>query len=196
MAFVGHFETHLRQDFNQQHLHQHPHQYQSYRPAPTETLFRARPGYGVHEVLIETPEHNRHPGALTVVRPRTIEMIERRRATRRRFRTAVGVQLYTCPAGRRPIECILLNLSARGLACRADAKVINDVFVGSIVRVHFVLESGAAPFEFDARIITATPSDEGNFVLGIEFVENRKADAQRERLAGILSSSMKESRKD
>jgi UDPglucose--hexose-1-phosphate uridylyltransferase len=59
------FETHLRQDFNQQHLHQHPHQYQSYRPAPTETLFRARPGYGVHEVLIETPEHNRHPGALS-----------------------------------------------------------------------------------------------------------------------------------
>lgn len=27
-------------------------------------IFRAMTGYGVHEVLVETPEHNRHPGAL------------------------------------------------------------------------------------------------------------------------------------
>ncbi len=31
---------------------------------PGEAIFRDMSGYGVHEVLVETPEHNRHPGAL------------------------------------------------------------------------------------------------------------------------------------
>ncbi len=29
-----------------------------------EVLFQKMPGYGVHEVIIETPQHNRHPGSL------------------------------------------------------------------------------------------------------------------------------------
>ncbi len=32
---------------------------------PGESLFQAAPGYGLHEVIIEAPEHNRHPAAFS-----------------------------------------------------------------------------------------------------------------------------------
>lgn len=31
---------------------------------PGEAIFRDMPGYGIHEVLVETPRHNLHPGSL------------------------------------------------------------------------------------------------------------------------------------
>lgn len=128
-------------------------------------------------------------GAIGVVRPACVERVERRRALRRRFRSSTGVQLYRDGVRGNPIEGVLLNLSALGLACRVDAGFVKSTAVGLTVRVAFDLGCEGGAFEFDASVVCATPNGEGDIVLGLEFIESPKRTAQQDRLKTVLYTS-------
>ncbi|MFQ5591282.1 MAG: PilZ domain-containing protein [Phycisphaerae bacterium] len=127
---------------------------------------------------------------LRLVRPAAIALVERRRSRRRALRgnTQMTLRSDDPDAGWR-IQADVLNLSLNGVAgrtCESHAAGVLDI--GQIIRVAFTLGAPAAAFDLTARVVSWTPAaTRGNVVLGIEFVDDDRLDACRNRLRAALA---------
>ncbi len=127
---------------------------------------------------------------LQLVRPAAIAVLERRRSRRRAFRetTELVLQAIDPDAGWR-LHADMLNISLNGAACRIrEADAAGALGVGETTRVAFSLGRGGRAFDLTARVVSWTPAGTpGNFVVGMEFVDDGLLEANRKRLREALA---------
>ena len=127
---------------------------------------------------------------LRLVRPAAVAVVERRRSRRRAFRETTELVLHAIDpdAGWR-LHADMLNISLNGVACRIHgADAAGALGVGETTRVAFSLGRPGRAFDLTARVVSRTPAGTpGNFVVGMEFVDDGCLAADHRRLREALA---------
>jgi hypothetical protein len=109
-----------------------------------------------------------------LARPEVVQVAQRRRSWRFRPAQSSRVELTWTDPERTRNEGIgwLCNVSAEGLACRADASVAERLGIGEQVTLSFALAPGEPErFMLDAVLCNKTPAGtEGTMILGLQFM--------------------------
>lgn len=113
--------------------------------------------------------------SLAVTRPKTLNVLERRRFMRARLAPSSKVTLQWKKAGTKHCHKVnLLNISSDGIACRLEDSVSALIEKKSRLFVTFELPEHDQPFELQARVTNQTPASEGHTILGLQFVTAEK----------------------
>lgn len=129
--------------------------------------------------------------ALALVRPRTADVVERRRFRRATLAPSATLNIAWRIGGvLHRHSATLLNVSADGLACRMQAAVVGNIQNGGAVHASFELpgKDGGEEFELESIVSNKTPASEGCVILGLQFVRSEAAADQFTRLAVIVRS--------
>lgn len=123
---------------------------------------------------------------LTVRKPTTMTVADRRRSPRRRLRGAAWV-LLKAGQGSHPWrgKAALLNLSMDGLACRVTKDDAEALHTDQSVQVTFDAADRSGPFELTARVTNVTEGASCRCVVGLEFVDDERLAACRARLRAV-----------
>ena len=111
---------------------------------------------------------------ISLARPETIQVAQRRRSWRFRSARSSRVELRRIngdPSAGGSIGW-LCNVSGDGLACRVDAGVADRLAIGEQVEAEFTLTSGDEDrFVLDAALCSKTPAGtQGSMILGLQFL--------------------------
>ena len=121
-------------------------------------------------VLSMTQENGRC--RLEIVRPDELSVVQRRRFGRKGFQETTSVELIAASDAAAGGTCgaSLLNLSANGMACRADRAHADLFAVGQSLNLEFRISPDPEPYVLGAVLRTKTPAgSEGCVVMGLQF---------------------------
>ncbi len=129
---------------------------------------------------------------LRLQEPAQIDIVERRRASRRPLRAPSRVRLQLAdPKRDKPFIAVMMNVSPHGLACRLDAFLAKQLSVGAGLTSFFSLEPNDQTFAFPGRIVNITQGGTpGQAIVGIEFTGDKISKAQEEALSAALTRGM------
>ena len=123
-------------------------------------------------VRVEWPEHS--VPQVHVERPSNLQVAQRRRSWRFQPARSAQVELRWTREGQIPAGSVgwLCNVSAEGLACRTDARIADQLWIGDQVTVEFTLGPGdPEPYILDAILCNKTPAGSpGRVILGVQFL--------------------------
>lgn len=185
-TIVGGTETQLEVEFSRSDQHAYailasPALFASMDVATSRYVFKTH-------CLTTTAESDAR--VLRLVRPAAIAVVERRRSRRRAFRETTELVLHAIdPDAGWSVHADMLNISLNGAACRLrEADAAGALGVGETTRVTFSLGRGGRAFDLTARVVSWTRAGTpGNFVVGMEFVDDGRLEANRERLREALA---------
>lgn len=128
---------------------------------------------------------------LRIPSPRTLTLIERRRSPRRSFQQTSEVRLsFAAENSRKSCSAVLLNLSADGLACRAEHSDASELVVGRDMEADIQFDSEEQPIHLFGRIVSLTAGGSpGTVVVGLEFHDRRNPPLAKSRLRTLLGTT-------
>jgi hypothetical protein len=116
--------------------------------------------------------------------PEQVQVAQRRRFRRIHLAQSTPVKLYWYGQHQlaRTAVAWLCNLSADGIACRADVKLTDDLWIGDELHASFSLGTDDAErYEMDAVLCNKVPAgSEGKVVLGMQFITDAQHAASAE----------------
>lgn len=131
--------------------------------------------------------------AMTIRKPVTMTVADRRRSPRRRLRGAAWVSLETSDGTQAwRGQAALLNLSMNGLACRVAKDDAEALQREQSVQVTFRAAERSESFELTARVTNVTEGTPGRCVLGLEFIDDERLAACRTRLHAVAQAGGQE----
>jgi len=142
---------------------------------------------------VEKPSAGHRDIRLHLSRPATIQVAQRRRFRRIATAKSSKVRLSWAQDDRSTHEGIawLCNVSANGIACRADTNVVDRLWIGERVRVEFTLTpTDLKRLVLDAVVCNKTPAGTAEkMIIGMQFLtgpeyeaSTRAAESLRRRL--------------
>jgi len=154
---------------------------------------------------VEQPSADRRDIRFHLSRPETIQVAQRRRFRRIAVADSSKVRLSWARDDRSTNEGIawLCNVSANGIACRADAHVVDRLWIGDRLRVEFTLTpTDPEQLVLEAVVCNKTPAGTaGKMIIGMQFLtgpeyeaSTRAAESLRRRLwsSNLLASQTRD----
>jgi hypothetical protein len=140
---------------------------------------------------VEWPQHS--APQVQVERPKSLQVAQRRRSWRFQPARSAQVELRWTRDGQVPAGSVgwLCNVSAEGLACRTEARVADQLWIGDQVVVEFTLGPGdPEPYILDAVLCNKTPAGSpGRVILGVQFASGPEHE-DTVRAAGLLRQQL------
>lgn len=125
----------------------------------------------------------------TLVSPKELEIVERRRIRRRLFRSTSEVVLRVGDRSARELRADMLNVSSDGIACRVGSSDVGGITVGDAIRIAATLGPSPRVHDLRARVVSITGGGTcSRVVLGMEFVAGDDLEAFRWNLHNIVMS--------
>jgi len=138
------------------------------------------------------------PACLTLARPETIQVLQRRKFWRATLRESSEVSLHwSSSSGEAEAVGALCNISPDGMACRLSRQDADAMFIGDPVRVRFALPFYDRTFDLTAVICNKTPgASSDSMLVGLQFVADEQGSqeirALREYLFGEFAGQIGE----
>jgi len=133
---------------------------------------------------VEPPAGNRRDVRLHLSRAQTIQVAQRRRFRRIDVADSSKVHLSWTKEDRSVNEGIawLCNVSPNGIACRADAHVVDQLWIGDQVHIEFTLTpSDPERLVMEAVVCNKTPAGTaGKMIIGMQFLTGPENEASNE----------------
>jgi hypothetical protein len=121
--------------------------------------------------------------ALAISRPHAVTVLDRRRFLRAKLAPSSKVELQWTHRGEaRTHTASLLNISADGLACKAESAATASLERDSRVQAGFELPHQPQPFTLEAAVMNRTPASEGHMIIGLQFLREPEAADELNRL--------------
>jgi hypothetical protein len=140
-------------------------------------------------VAVQGPSTPGGRSRIYLARPENVQVAQRRRSWRFRPAQSSRVELTWTNAEKTRSEGIgwLCNVSADGLACRADAALAEQLGIGEQVSISFALTPGDPErFSLDAVLCNKTPAGtEGTMILGLQFMTGQGHQASASAAEGL-----------
>lgn len=126
--------------------------------------------------------------AIAIERPTSLRVLDRRQFARARLAPSSTVKLeWTSDGLARRYTATLLNISPDGLACRVEAPVAESIEAGDILTSRFTLPQSESNFNVESSVLNKTPTGEGPFILGLQFVRSQRNNEELLRLRKTLT---------
>ena len=130
--------------------------------------------------------------ALALLRPDTIQVVDRRRFWRAKLAPSSRVSLeWTHCGSKQKHVAVLLNISVDGLACRLDDLGASAVEISDTLHATFNLPGENTPFELEAVVHNKMPASPGCTILGLQFTRVYSSVAQLTHLRNMLKEPLK-----
>lgn len=114
--------------------------------------------------------HTPRGAILTIEKPRTLQVVQRRRFWRTKLARSSGVILRVgsgCNGAN--VRATLLNISRDGLACLVAPAAASSLRPGTKLIASFELPDGPRPFRFPATICNQSTTSDNGCILGMQF---------------------------
>lgn len=130
--------------------------------------------------VLDLPKWGETQG-VTLSRPASIRILDRRRFLRAKLAPSSKVELEWKTDGRERIQAVsLLNVSADGMACRVEDALVAGLQKRDRLRARFALPGTDRRIELNARVTNFTPASVGASIMGLQFLTSEEdADAIR-----------------
>lgn len=127
--------------------------------------------------------------SVVLARPTILTVLERRRYVRAKLAPSCHVNLEWMQSGACFLKtAVLLNISVDGLACRLSTRDAASLPVGQPVLVQFELPESSRPFKLQAETCNRTPTDDDHVIIGMQFADSSRHQAQRDALSRVLTT--------
>lgn len=145
-------------------------EWQKYVGAQCEARIYHDRRYSAMTKVLDAPKWGETQG-LTLARPTSISVMDRRRFLRAKLAPSSKVELEWKKDGSERRQAVsLLNVSADGMACRVDESLTAGLAKRHRLRVRFTLPGGEGQIELNARVTNLTPASAGTSIMGLQFV--------------------------
>lgn len=113
--------------------------------------------------------------SIAIERPTSLRVLDRRRFARARLAPSSTVKLeWTHDGLARRYSATLLNISPDGLACRVEEPAAEAIDAGDIIVSRFNLPQSEQLFDLESSVLNKTPTGEGTYILGLQFVRSQR----------------------
>lgn len=130
--------------------------------------------YSAETNVVDLPKWGETQG-ITLARPESIAVLDRRRFLRAKLAPSSKVELEWKTDGTDRRQAVsLLNVSADGMACRVDDAMTSGLEKKRRLRVRFSLPGGDRQIELGARVTNLTPASVGTSIMGLQFTTSKE----------------------
>lgn len=132
--------------------------------------------------------------AISLDRPRHVQVVERRRFLRAKLAPSSHVTLEWQADGQTHRHtATLLNISIEGIACRVERAAADAIQKRTQLTAMFELPGAGKPFVLRAIVSNKTPASEGWSILGIQFLRSEREAAALSALRSALEQNRRPS---